>query len=139
MLQELVFFICFFFYSIYAEEKFTEASVRNEIENFPYLDELGEKLGIPPGKRAEITNLSPEKKKLKFVEILFRVDADCNWTRLKMAIKEVDTMMWTKKHSWQKTGSGSLGSYSEEMFSPTHSSSISSVSGIYQYSYTSMQ
>ena len=119
-------FLCF------VDGEFTEAKVRNRIEYFPHIHELGEKLGIPTGKLEEIAKLAPDKQKLKFVEILFRVDPDCNWTRLKVAMKEVDTMLWakkTKEHSWQKAGSGSFGSFSDEMFSPTHYSSASVVSG----------
>lgn len=89
-------------------------------------------MGFPPGKLDEISRLKPDQQKLRFVEILFRVDPDCNWTRLKVAMKEADTMAWakrTREHNLKKCGSGSFGSFSEETFSPTHSSGASVVSG----------
>ena len=103
------------------------------IESFPHILDLGQKIGLPPSKLDEISELPLEKQKLQFVETLFRVDSDCNWTRLIAAMKEVDTMIWARKHSWQqKKGSSSLGSYSEGMFSPAHSLT-SIVLGIVSY------
>ena len=122
----LLLFKCF---CAFVDGEFTEAKVRNRIEYYPHILELGEKLGIPPGKLEEIAKLAPDKQKLKFVDMLFRVDPDCNWTRLEVAMKEVNAMLWTEKtieHSGQKEGSES---FSDEMFSPVYYSSGSAMSG----------
>ena len=111
----------------FSDGEFNEANVRNAIEFVPYSRELGERLGIPASKLNDIDKLAPMKQKLKLVETLFRVDPDCNWTKLKATIKVLE---WTKTNNnqrlnWHKSYSGSVGSISEDA-----SSGTSAMSGI---------
>ena len=120
----------------FLEEEFNEANVRNAIEVIPYNRELGNKLGIPLGKLSEIDMLAPDKQKQKLVEILFKVDPDCNWTRLRAAMKAADVLEWAKR-SMLRSGSlqkSNSDSFSESFLSPTHldiSSDALSVTGNY--------
>ena len=98
--------------------EFDEKNVRNAIISVKNVRDLGERLKIPPHLLDDIEKHSPENQKLKLVEAWFKVDANCNWKTLEVAMRA------TRMTEWASTRKSMSGSFSEETFSLKNESSI---------------